>query len=232
MAEVEKLAAVGQLAAGVAHELNNPLSGIMGYADVAIERYREKPPEIMTPEDAVRMVGYFSHIQSLTHRCRAIILDMLTFARHHTEEVGPLAVNDVIRQTLAFLEKEFDRTRVFLSVDLAEGIAPVQGNATQLQQVFTNLIINAIHAMPGGGTLAVRSRVNGTALEIAFRDVGVGIDPALQRRIFEPFVTTKRTGTGLGLAIVRALVHAHGGRVVAETPTEGGAVFRVILTAH
>ena len=231
MAEVEKLAAVGQLAAGVAHELNNPLSGIMGYADVAIERYREKPPEIMTPEDAVRMVGYFSHIQSLTHRCRAIILDMLTFARHHTEEIGPLELNDVIRQTLAFLEKEIDRTHVSLSVDLAEGIPPLKGNAIQLQQVFTNLSINAIHAMPGGGTLTVRSRMTETALEVVFRDVGVGIEPALQRRIFEPFFTTKPVGkgTGLGLSVSYGIIKRHGGEIRVASEPGRGSEFTVVL---
>ncbi len=231
MAEVEKLAAVGQLAAGVAHELNNPLSGIMGYADVAIERYRDKPPEIMTPEDAARMAGYFNHIQSLTQRCRAIILDMLTFARHHTEEVAQLDLNDVIRQTLAFLEKEFDRSHVTLSVDLAEGLPPVSGSATQLQQVFTNLTINAIHAMPGGGALTVRSRISGTALEVAFQDVGVGIDPALQRRIFEPFFTTKPVGkgTGLGLSVSYGIVKRHGGEIRVASEPGRGSEFTVVL---
>ncbi len=231
MVEVEKLAAVGQLAAGVAHELNNPLSGIMGYADVAIERYREKTPESITPEDASRMVAYFGHVQALTQRCRAIILDMLTFARHHTEEIGELALNDVIRQTLAFLDKQFDRSRVALSVDLAEGIPPLKGNAIQLQQVFTNLIINAIHAMPGGGTLTVRSRMTGEALEVAFEDVGVGIEPSLQSRIFEPFFTTKPVGegTGLGLSVSYGIVKRHGGEIRVASAPGRGSVFTVVL---
>ncbi len=231
MAEVEKLAAVGQLAAGVAHELNNPLSGIMGYADVAIERYREKPPEQITPEDASRMVGYFSHIQSLTQRCRAIILDMLTFARHHTEEVGQLAVNDVVRQTLGFLDKQFDRTHVALALELPDGLLPVRGNATQLQQVFTNLIINAIHAMPNGGRLTVRTRAAGDAVEVAFEDVGVGIDPALRRRIFEPFFTTKPVGkgTGLGLSVSYGIVKRHGGEIRVASEQGRGSVFTVVL---
>ncbi len=231
MVDVEKLAAVGQLAAGVAHELNNPLSGIMGYADVAIERYQNRTPERITPEDASRMVAYFTQIQTLTQRCRAIILDMLTFARHHTEEIGDLALNDVIRQTLGFLDKQFDRTHVTLSVDLAEGMPLLKGNGTQLQQVFTNLIINAIHAMPRGGTLTVRSRMAGEALEVAFEDVGVGIEPALQRRIFEPFFTTKPvgTGTGLGLSVSYGIVKRHGGEIRVASEPGQGSVFTVVL---
>jgi len=231
MVDVEKLAAIGQLAAGVAHELNNPLSGIMGYADVAIERYREKTPERITPEDASRMVVYFTHIQSLTQRCRAIILDMLTFARHHTEETGDLALNDVIGQTLAFLDKQFDRTHIDLALDLAEGMPTLKGNATQLQQVFTNLIINAIHAMPRGGTLTVRSRMTGEALEVAFQDVGVGIEPGLQRRIFEPFFTTKPVGegTGLGLSVSYGIVKRHGGEIRVTSEPGRGSVFTVVL---
>ncbi len=231
MAEVEKLAAVGQLAAGVAHELNNPLSGIMGYADVAIERYREKAPGYLTPEDASRMIAYFTHIQSLTQRCRAIILDMLTFARHDNDEVGEVALNDVVRQTLAFLEKQLDRTHISVSVDLADGISPVRGNAAQLQQVFTNLIINAIHAMPDGGSLGVRSRTVGDALEVAFEDAGIGIEPALQRRIFEPFFTTKPVGkgTGLGLSVSYGIVKRHGGEIRVMSEPGRGSVFTVVL---
>ncbi len=231
MVEVEKLAAVGQLAAGVAHELNNPLSGIMGYADVAVERYRDKAPGRITEEDASRMIGYFTQIQSLTHRCRAIILDMLTFARHHTEEIGELALNDVVRQTLTFLDKQFDRTHIALSVDLSEGIPSVRGSATQLQQVFTNLLINAIHAMPDGGTLTVRSRAAGSAVEIAIEDVGIGIEPALQRRIFEPFFTTKPVGkgTGLGLSVSYGIVKRHGGEIRVASEPGHGSVFTVVL---
>ncbi len=234
MVEVEKLAAMGQLAAGVAHELNNPLSGIMGYSEIALELFKDKPPEKITPQEVTRMIAYFGHIESLTQRCRGIILDMLKFARHHTEEFIEVHLSEVLRQTLLFLEKQLSRGLVKVVADLPEDLPFIKGNSLQLQQVFTNLIINAAHAMPGGGTLVIRTRQNGGMLEAEFRDQGIGIAPEHLHRIFEPFFTTKPVGegTGLGLSVSYGIIKHHGGDIRVSSEPGRGSTFTVVLPLH
>ncbi len=231
MVEVEKLAAVGQLASGVAHELNNPLSGILGYAEVALELHRNNPAGLAAAEENARLISYFGHIETLSQRCRTIILDMLTFARHHTEEARDLGLNDIIGQTLAFLEQQIGRRKVRLVTEFAEELPPFRGNALQLQQVFTNLIINALQAMPDGGTLTVRTRRVGDAVEADVADTGVGIDRELKNRIFEPFFTTKPVGegTGLGLSVSYGIVKRHKGEIRVASEPGQGSVFTVVI---
>jgi len=231
MVEVEKMAAMGQLAAGVAHELNNPLSGIMGYSEIALELFKNKPSEQITPQENAKMISYFCHIEALSQRCRAIILDMLKFARQHTEEFADLRLNEVIRQTLAFLEKQLGQADVKVVADLLDDLPHIRGNGLQIQQVFTNLILNAIQAMPGGGTLEIRTRRNGDVLEAEFVDHGTGIDPAHLHRVFEPFFTTKPVGkgTGLGLSVSYGIVKHHGGEIRVSSDPGKGSTFLVVL---
>ncbi len=231
MIEVEKLASMGQLAAGVAHELNNPLSGIMGYAEIALELYKDKPPHQVTSADTAKMIAYFSNIEVLTRRCRGIILDMLKFARQHTEELKEIQLSEVVRQTLVFLEKQMNRSKVKVITDLPEDLPFIKGNALQLQQVFTNLILNAVQAMPGGGTLVIRTRLNGQMLEAEFSDSGTGIDPENLHRIFEPFFTTKPVGegTGLGLSVSYGIIKHHGGDIRVTSEPGKGSTFTVFL---
>ncbi|MBF8259068.1 MAG: HAMP protein [Actinobacteria bacterium] len=231
MVDVEKLAAMGQLAAGVAHELNNPLSGIMGYSEIALELFKNKPPEAITPEETARMIAYFGHIEALSQRCRIIILDMLRFARQHTEEFHEINLSETIRQTLTFLEKQLVRSNVKVVTDLSEELHSIRGNGLQMQQVFTNLILNAVHSMPGGGTLEVGTRRNGNVLEADFVDHGSGIDPDHLHRIFEPFFTTKPVGegTGLGLSVSYGIVKHHGGEIRVASEPGKGSRFTVIL---
>jgi len=231
MVDVEKLAAVGQLAAGVAHELNNPLSGIMGYADVALELYGDRPAEEIGPDDRKKMIAYFGQIAALAQRCRSIIVDMLTFARQHKEEPRETRLNDLVGETLLFLDKQLTKRNVQVVRELEEGLPTFQGNPVQLQQVFTNLILNAAQAMQEGGTLTVRTRRSGEALEAEFSDTGGGISPELRKRIFEPFFTTKPVGegTGLGLSVSFGIVRKHGGDIHVESETGKGSVFTVVL---
>jgi two-component system NtrC family sensor kinase len=231
MVEVEKLAAMGQLAAGVAHELNNPLTGIMGYSEIALEIYRNKPPEAITPQDAAKMIAYFGHIEALSQRCRVIILDMLKFARAHTEEFHDIHLSETVRQTLVFLEKQLARSNVKVAADLPENLPFIRGNGLQMQQVFTNLILNAAQAMPGGGTLKIRTRRKGNVLEAEFVDHGTGIGPDHLHRIFEPFFTTKPVGegTGLGLSVSYGIVKHHGGEIRVASEPGKGSTFTVIL---
>jgi len=231
MVDVEKLAAMGQLAAGVAHELNNPLSGIMGYAEIALELFKNKPPETVTPQETAKMIAYFGHIESLSQRCRIIILDMLKFARQHSEEFHEIDLSETIRQTLIFLEKQLARNNVKVVADLTEELPTIRGNGLQMQQVFTNLILNAVQSMHGGGTLEVGTRRNGNVLEADFVDYGSGIDPDHLHRIFEPFFTTKPVGegTGLGLSVSYGIVKHHGGEIRVASEPGKGSKFTVIL---
>jgi len=231
MVDVEKLAAVGQLAAGVAHELNNPLSGIMGYSEIALDVCRGKPAEEITPDDLKKMIAYFEHIGTLTQRCRSIIIDMLTFARQHKEEPRETRLNDLLGETLVFLDKPMSKRKVSVVREFQEGLPVFQANPVQLQQVFTNLVLNAVQAMPGGGTLTVRTRRSGDVLQAEFADTGTGISPELRKRIFEPFFTTKPVGegTGLGLSVSYGIVRKHGGDIYVESETGRGSVFTVVL---
>jgi signal transduction histidine kinase len=231
MVEIEKLAAMGQLAAGVAHELNNPLSGIMGYSEIALELFKEKPPEKVTPQEVAKMIAYFGHIEGLTLRCRGIILDMLKFARQHTEELKEIQLSEVIRQTLVFLEKQLNRGKVKVVADLPEELPFIKGNGLQLQQVFTNLILNSAQAMPDGGTLEIGIRKNEGMLEVKFTDQGIGIAPEHLHRIFEPFFTTKPVGegTGLGLSVSYGIINHHGGDIRVSSEPGKGSTFTVIL---
>lgn len=231
MVEVEKLAAMGQLAAGVAHELNNPLSGIMGYSEIALELFKEKPPETVTPQEVSKMIAYFGHIEGLTRRCRSIILDMLKFARQHTEEFRDVQVSEEVRQTLNFLDKQLNRGNIKVVADLPEDIPFVKGNGLQLQQVFTNLVLNAVQAMPKGGTLDIRTRRNGEMVEAVFSDSGSGIEPEHLHRIFEPFFTTKPVGegTGLGLSVSYGIIKHHGGEIRVTSELGRGSTFTVML---
>jgi two-component system NtrC family sensor kinase len=231
MVEVERLAAMGQVAAGVAHELNNPLSGIMGYSDLALERFRGLPPGRANPGDTEKIVGHIENVSALALRCRNIILDMMKFARQPTEEFSPQDLNALIGETLVFLGHQLTHGKIEVVRDCPEGLPPFRGNALQVQQVFTNILVNAVHAMPGGGVITVRSRREGEFLVAEFTDTGDGIPPSNLRRIFEPFFTTKPVGkgTGLGLSVSHSIVKRHGGEIGVESAVGKGTTFTVRL---
>jgi signal transduction histidine kinase len=231
MVEVEKLAAMGQLAAGVAHELNNPLSGIMGYSELAIELFGDKPRDEVGPEDVDRMITYFDHIDELSQRCRVIILDMLKFARQNDEEVAEVRLNDLIQRTLMFVSKQLKQGNVEIDLALDEALPSVMGNAMQLQQVFTNLILNAAQAMPDGGLLTVATTHAAGTVTAKVSDTGKGIAPEVRGRIFDPFFTTKPVGegTGLGLSVSYGIIRRHGGEIRVESEPGHGATFSVVL---
>ncbi len=231
MVEVEKLAAMGQLAAGVAHELNNPLSGIMGYSELALELFRDKPRERVSGTDIDRMITYFGHIDELSQRCRTIILDMLKFARQHDQEVSDVLLNDLIQRTLVFVGKQLKQGSVEIDLKLDAALPVIRGNPMQLQQVFTNLILNAAQAMPDGGLLTICTNRSGDSVTASIADTGKGIPPEVRHRIFDPFFTTKPVGegTGLGLSVSYGIVRRHGGEIRVDSEPGNGATFSVVL---
>ncbi|MBI2844255.1 MAG: GAF domain-containing protein [Armatimonadetes bacterium] len=219
----EKLASIGQLAGGVAHEINNPLLVILGRAELALEKLQHENP----------MRKDLEIIQSQTERIAEIVRNLLRFSRtSKVDDFGAVAINDVIENTLALTESQMAKGNISVLRKLDLDLPLVWGNPGHLQQVFVNLTINAHQAMAEkGGTLTVLTRTSRGKLFVQFRDTGPGIQPEDREKIFEPFFTTKdeTEGTGLGLAITSGIIHAHGGKIEAGGDPGKGAVFTIEL---
>jgi two-component system NtrC family sensor kinase len=217
----EKLAAVGRLAAGVAHELNNPLGNVLLHSKLLLE---DCPPEDPRHADARRIVDN-------TLRCKSIVRGLLDYARESGGEMDWQDLNGLVEQSLALVAGGLRSRGVECQVALAPGLPRILCDGRQIQQVMVNLLENAIEAMEPGGTLTVASRPGegGAGVVVSVSDEGCGIAPESLPRIFEPFYTTKRQGTGLGLAICYGIVERHRGRIWAESrpagPDRGTTVF-------
>lgn len=225
-----KLAAIGQLGAGVAHELNNPIAGILGYAQLMLEMVSKENVKV---EEVYTFKKYLHYIESGARRCKDIVQNLLQFARKSSETCEFLSVNNVIADTLSLMEGQLSANRISVNKNLGKDIALIWGNANQLQQVFTNVILNAQQAMPAGGQLLISTRNKEDAVEIEFKDTGCGIAEEHMERIFEPFFTTKMDwkGTGLGLSICYDIVKNHKGIITASSRVGEGTIFVVILPA-
>src|SRR2546427_341382 len=230
LAETEKLAAVGQLAAGVMHEINNPLATILACTEALGLRTETLPP----PERG-KMAEYLKIIDTEIQRCRRIVESLLEFSRPKGGQMRPVDLNEVVEQTLFVLKLHSGFTRVGVVRKLARGLPPVRADAERLIQSFMALMLNAMDAMDPRGTLTVRSRVNPERedeLLLEFLDTGSGIRKEDLSKIFEPFYTTKPQGrgTGLGLSICYGIVVAeHGGRIEVESDVGVGSNFKVYL---
>jgi signal transduction histidine kinase len=223
----EKLAAAGALAAGVAHEVNNPLASISSL----IQILQSRPLGGGNEAESREMLRLAS---TQIDRISQVLRDMMDFARQRSPERAPLEVARVVESSLrlASFDKAFKRLRV--SAELGDGVPQVLADADQLQQVFLNLLLNARDAMPEGGDLFVNLFFDAQAgaVVIEFTDTGCGIDPGALPHIFDPFYTTKRSGAGLGLAVCYAIVTAHGGAVTVEPNVRApGTTARVRLPA-
>ena len=232
--QAEKMAGIGQLAAGVAHELNNPLSGILGYSQFALEKITQKPLKELTGEDISTYSGYLRDIEQQSKRSKAIIQSLLKFSRASVKgDFEPIDVNSVLKETFAFVKHQLEKNKVKLEEELSPSSPSILGNTSQLQQVFTNLIVNATQAMPDGGKLIVLTKASEDkkALEISFADTGEGISKENLSKIFEPFFTTKKVGegTGLGLSVSYGIVKDHGGDIQVESTEGKGTTFTVVL---
>ncbi|RLA85871.1 MAG: PAS domain-containing sensor histidine kinase [Deltaproteobacteria bacterium] len=221
----EKLRSLGEMAAGVAHEINNPLGGILLYASLLLE---ELSPEDQKRKDVERIV-------SEATRCKEIVKSLLEFARQSSPDKELVNVNSAINEGLLFLENQATFHNIRIVKELDPGLPPVYGNVGQLKQVFMNIMLNAVDAMHGEGTLTIRTSLSQDAREviISFTDTGVGIPKEILPRIFDPFFTTKEVGkgTGLGLSVSYGIVKEHGGRIEVESEVGKGSTFRVILPA-
>ncbi len=216
----DRLATLGGIAAGFAHELGNSLNVIRGYAAVAL---RELPVEHPNRPD-------LEAVKRETQRAAALLERFLVFARSRTSNVHPQPLEPVVREAVEVVGPAAAQARVEAAVQVEPGLPEVNVDAELLRQAFLNLCVNAVQAMqPGGGRLDVRLRREGENVLVEFQDSGPGIDPETLKHVFEPFFTTKANGTGLGLAIVRQAAETHGGTVSAESRPGAGAIFRVKL---
>jgi two-component system, NtrC family, sensor kinase len=217
----EKLAGVGQLAAGIAHELNNPLSGVMGFAQLLLEEPGFTPQQRQDLET----------INTLTQRCRTIIQNLLQFSRRTAPKSEPLNLSPLLQTVLNLVEYDFSSSGVTIERDIPASLPFVFGDPSQLQQVFLNLVTNARQAMEGRPQSRLRV-VAGHANQhvfILFEDNGPGIPEAIRGKVFDPFFTTQPPGkgTGLGLSICYGIVQQHQGSLRVESTPENGARFRV-----
>jgi signal transduction histidine kinase len=226
LVESQKLAAVGQLGAGVAHEINNPLTGILGQAQLLLERKAPEDPD----SEALRQ------IEGLARRSRDITLNLLRFSQQKEEpDLVPLDLNAAVREALLLAERLVRDEGVELGVALAEGLPRVRGDAGQLAHVLVNLLSNSRTACRGrpAPRVDVSTRATDGEVRLAVRDNGRGIDSEVRPRIFEPFFTTKQvwSNVGLGLSVSWRIVAAHGGRIEVESRPGEGSTFTVVLPA-
>ncbi len=222
LVQSEKLASLGKLAAGIAHEINNPLGGILIYSHLILED---------TPKDTPQHENLKKIVKETT-RCKDIVKGLLEFARPKEPKMVLSDISEVVERALAIIERQ----ALFQNITIRKDYAPlpkVVADASQLQQVFMNIILNAAEAMAGCGTLTIRTVSDEAAglLRVEFTDTGHGIKPEDRKRLFEPFFTTKEVGqgTGLGLAISYSIIQKHGGNIQVRSEPGKGATFTILL---
>jgi two-component system sensor histidine kinase AtoS len=222
----EQLKMVGEWAAGLAHEIKNPLAGIKGSVEILIQE-----PGI-SEED--RSIG--AKAVDEIKRIELLIKSLLNFAKPPQLQLMPTDLNDLLDKTISFslkhpLLSSNSSTPINVLRDFEPGLPETMADPMQLQQVFLNLMFNALEAMRGGGTLTVKTSYDAAlnSVNIAFADNGKGIEQKTLDQIFQPFFTTKSKGSGLGLAITRRLVEEHGGNIYVDSTPDRGTVFNVSL---
>jgi len=205
----EKMSSLGQLAASVAHEINNPLAGILTYAKLLIRLHEEGELGEKTRESCVRNLRL---VQRETERCSAIVRNLLDFARQRAPSLKAVDLSAVAEEGLSLLSHRLMMQSVAIEKQLPP-MPPVRADFGQLRQAFVNIALNACEAMAAGGTLRVSTRTIGDQVELTIADTGPGIPPEHLAKIVDPFFTTKEKGTGLGLSVVYGIVDRHGGKL-------------------
>jgi len=215
------MSSIGLLAAGVAHEVNTPLAVISSYTQMLAKELRQD-------EKKSTLLDRITH---QVFRASEIVNNLLNFSRTSGAEFVEVDLNKIVHDTLALLEHQFKVARVRVECKLASELPHIHGNTGKLQQVFLNLFLNARDAMPGGGTLSVRTW-NGSAVNIAVSDTGSGIAQEHIARIYDPFFTTKtlakdgqRRGTGLGLSVTYGIIQEHAGKISVRSEPGRGTTF-------
>lgn len=226
LVQQEKLASLGKLAAGIAHEINNPLGGILIYSHLLLEDMKKEDPRY----------DNLAKIVKETTRCKDIVKGLLQFARPREPEAIQIDINATLDSALSLLESQAVFQNITIKKRYASGLPPIVADRSQLQQVFVNIILNAADAMDRAGTLSLDTSLDEEKrfICIAFTDTGHGIKPEHKARLFEPFFTTKEVGagTGLGLAISYSIIQKHGGNIEVKSEVGRGSTFTVKLPAR
>lgn len=221
-----KLSSIGRLAAGVAHEINNPLAIINEKAGLMKDLMQREPESALHTRLTKQIDGVIGSVA----RCRTITHRLLGFARRMDVSIEPLDVNEVLKDVLGFLEKEVVKRSVDLRLELDEAAPSIASDRGQLQQVFLNIIGNAFEAIADGGSITIASRVVEDGISVAVHDNGCGMSEETLSHIFEPFFTTKKgTGTGLGLSITYGIIRKLGGRIDVQSFEGEGTTFTIHL---
>lgn len=217
-AQLEKMSSLGRMAAGIAHEINNPLTGIMLFSTNMIKK--TEPGDLF--QDGLQV------IIDETTRCKSIVEGLLEFSRNRAPEKKLLKLNDIVQRAIKILENEFQLHFIKIHNKISEGLRPIFLDESQLEQVFVNLLINAVQAINENGDITIET--GETPLRRAFvaiTDNGKGISREHMKTIFDPFFTTKAEGNGLGLAICHNIVHNHGGDIQVNSKVGEGTTFMV-----
>ena len=228
LARVRRMTEMGQMAASIAHEINQPLAAIVTNGNAGLRWLVRESPHVDEAQATLQS------IIDDAHRASEVIKSIRAMFQKNGQEKMPLDINELIREVLAFVDGEIRSQRVSVKTELIEKLPYVSANRTQLQQVIINLMTNAIEAM---GSVTDRARVlrvksglhESDGLLITVEDSGTGVDPKDMDRIFDAFFTTKSTGMGMGLAICRSIIEAHGGRLCALAASPHGSIFQVAL---
>jgi signal transduction histidine kinase len=226
----DRLSSLGQLSGGIAHEIRNPLSGINLYVDILCEAERFKRAD--------QELEIFEEIKLNIKKINGIITRVLDFAKHSDAASGKIEINCLIDEALKLWYTKIRDTKIRLELSLQRDLAPIRGDAIEIQQVVNNLIQNAVEAMPAGGALDIAT-CNGISsfhqdrpvVLISVGDTGQGIPTEQREKIFDPFFTTKSTGTGLGLSISHQIIERHGGIISFESRSKPATTFSIELPA-
>ncbi len=225
LVQSEKLSAIGEFVAGVAHELNNPLTSVIGFT------------ELLKNSDVTEQTrGSLKHISSSAERCQKIVKSLLSFARQHAPERQSVNVNSIVDAVIEILAYELRTSNIIVTTDLDQNLPAVIGDAHQLQQVFLNMVNNARQAIEShrtSGNIHVTSHLDGDTVRVRFLDDGPGIAPENVKKLFTPFFTTKPVGkgTGLGLSVSYGMIKEHGGNIVVDSNPGKSTTFTIELPA-
>ncbi|HYL85040.1 MAG TPA: ATP-binding protein [Candidatus Angelobacter sp.] len=231
--EREKMASIGKLAATVAHEVNNPLEGILTYARLTLKKLEKN---VSDSGPRAEMAENLHTIERESRRCGDLMRNLLAFARKTPSQREPNDLNELIRHGLALVRHQMELRGIELKADLTETLPLTLCDAGQIRQVILAILVNATEAMPAGGTLRVTTCTDNRHqnVEIRFRDTGTGIPPEVLPHIFDPFFTTKENqqNTGLGLAVAHSILEQHGGSISVKSAPGQGSEFLVSLPLH
>jgi signal transduction histidine kinase len=213
----DRLATIGQLAAGIAHELNNPLGDILGFAQLA-SNHQDLPEQ--TYQDLYRIV-------KSTLYAREVIKKILLFSRQSVPHEGKVNLNSLIKEWVDFFTFRCRKNGIEMVVQMDQNLPDIEGDSSQINQVIVNLVVNAIHAMPDGGKLTIATTCENDGISLKVMDTGTGIEEDIKDKVFLPFFTTKDVdqGTGLGLSVVYGIVQEHGGVITLSSRVGEGTSF-------